>query len=411
MSICLMLVTGGCRAGAAPPISNVPSAVKQEASPQAITSVPTAPSLPPPPSLPTPVAPLPESAVGLLAITQDASTTIMAVDPRGQLTALTERRVLDTSRLSFQSHVLAYLVLAGLDPADNFMEIINLVSGDRWRVHPSDGLAIFAHTLSPDGHLLVYLEVAMRGSGPVPSWQVLIFDVEEGRSRLVLRSGDLDAQGGERGWAAEPILWSDATGEIYFQALVPYKGYEGHGIWAMRPDGSNLHQILEEASYLGTPQLSPDGLRLAYLATDLTHLSLRYWPISGGPPAHLLKVISPLDGQETLLAQEEGEVYGGLAWSPHGSDILLSRGAWQGSSFRYRIILSVAADGSEQQVVVNLPPEQPGTIVGFHSCSTGGLLYLIREERGTRLMMRTGAASTSLLLLPQSKIEIIACLQ
>jgi hypothetical protein len=178
----------------------------------------------------------------------------------------------------------------------------------------------------------------------------------------------------------------------------------------MRPDGSNLHQILEEASYLGTPQLSPDSHRLAYLATDLTHLSLRYWPISGGPPANLLKVISLPDGHETLLAQEEREVYGRLAWSTNGSDILLSRGAWQGSSSRYRTILSVADDGSKQ-VVVNLPPEQPGTIGGFRSCGTGGLLYLIREEKGTRLMMRRGFASASLLLLPQGEIEIIACLR
>lgn len=352
--------------------------------------------------------PLPPSALALLAISRWGVVTIASVGPDGEVTDLTtEGRPIDEGQLSYAGHTLAYLVLEGINPADNFIAVVDLSTGRSRAVHPSGGFAIFGFVLSPTGQQLVYLEVSMTGGSQAIPWQVYLVDLVKGEREVVLRG--VQTREGQNP-AQVPIAWSATRGEIYTRGIVPYQWNVGQGIWAVRPDGSGMRPILSEMDYVELPRLSPDGTRLAYLASEPDYLPRDYLAGPAAPPPNILKVMDLATGQEHIAAHEEGGAYGSFLWAPDAAHFLLRQARWEDGAFQPRAILSLASEGSEPQEGLTLVSEERGTIGPFRPCAGGDLLYVVRGDRGAELRLKRGDEQPSVLFsLPDGDIHFITC--
>ncbi|MDO8637424.1 MAG: hypothetical protein Q7R34_14530, partial [Dehalococcoidia bacterium] len=210
-------------------------------------------------------------------------------------------RPIENIQVSQGARTVAYLVVDGLNPANNYIETVDLGARQTWQIKATDGFAILGFTLEPGGKRMAFTEVGLRGtSSRQASWHLLIADLEKGWAQEVIKS---ETHPVPEETVFLPFAWSTQTGDIYLYGVHPFGGGWGHGVWGVQPDGTGLHQLITESQFVRLPVLSPDGLQFAYLSSDIETLPARYIPGIGAPPGNTLVVMDLKTGQEQVIAQ------------------------------------------------------------------------------------------------------------
>ena len=110
--------------------------------------------------------------------------------------------------------------------------------------------------------------------------------------------------------------WSPDGSRIIFT-----QGFQGDGIYSVRPDGSDFETLFAPNAYIHSPTWSPDGTRIAF-----TYQHSNFWRIwvmrSDGSNPHEVfrgKGQKREDGEGATVKEVRGS---GLAWSPDGRRLL-----------------------------------------------------------------------------------------
>lgn len=409
-----VLVVAGCRAAAAPPLTGEVGVVPLTAAsiPTLVLLGPGEPSPCPPPALnaiPSPIHPPRSLSYALLAVTQHAHTTVVALDERGAA-SLTEPQAIGEIQLSADGRVLAYELLEGVNPLNNVVVAANLATGAAWRVAPGDGCAAFGFTLDVTGERLALLQVATRGRFKPAAWQVSVVEFASGRASALAPARPQEV-------ALEPVAWlrpeaqpegSAVTDEIVLRAFVPFQADGVAGLWAVRADGSRLRPLLPETDYVGKPRLSPDGRLLAFFASEPENLSEEYVASPGEPPANALRVLNLRTGEVRTLAVDAERAFDALAWDAAGERLYLSRGTWRDAerAFRFDEVVWLSVSYSTPEVVTR----GPESVVGLQPCTGGGLAYVTAQARGAVVRWDgRDAAGRAEWVAENGAVEILAC--
>jgi len=329
-------------------------------------------------------ASLPPGAFGLAALTETAQTTFIVAGIDGKAEPIAGPLVVDPRSVVFRAGALAYLVMPGLDPTGNYIEVDELARGEGWQIRPEAGSAIFGFALDPQGTRLVYLEADTRVAGARIPWWVIGADLASGAKTVILDGAQLGAV------AFLPLDWSPKM--ILLRGLTPFSD-QHHGLWVARPDGSGLRQVATEADYVGGPRLAlrPDGDHLALLASDPSALPVaRQMAGAGEPPANLLRILDLRSAQFTVVLPPIPER--GLAaaeWTSGG--LLALAGEWDAdrNAFVHRSVIELRSEKGT-------PPEPlystgEGEITQLAPCPDGGWLAAIQVRDRTQII-RVGQA-------------------
>ena len=348
---------------------------------------------------------LPQRGI-LLALSRWGSTTLALFDiSRKELIPLATKATGELL-VSFAAGKLAYLEREGVNPAKNSVEVLDLKGRRSQRIKAADDFAILGFSVSPSGEHLAYAQINLRWSrSHRVSWRSGTVELKGLESRISLTSGQNNLPGGE---IPVPFAWSGRTGEVYLQGLLPFRGMVNQGTWAMMPNGSGLRRILSEPSYTGLPRLSPDGAYLAYLSTKIEALPRDYIPRPGAPPGNILAVTNLLNGEQDILAQEVGSVFGAFSWSATGKEILVSHQEWLEGRFRDAAFRRVRKDSSLQLRKIAGSPSLK--VTGIAECNHGSFFWVEEDKAGARLLEDKGnGIPATPLALPEGKIQLIGC--
>lgn len=348
----------------------------------------------------------------VVALSRWGSSTLAAIDvTTGSVVSLVTRPT-GPSQFAMAAGRVAYLMREGVNPARNYVEVLDVRGGHTHVLEPASNFAILGFTFEPNGERLSYAGMDMRLSNSRgTSWRSGLVDVDALQTRTVAASGP-DRPTGPA--IPVPFAWSRTTGDVYLQGLLPFRGMVHHGIWAMRPDGSGVRQVLPETSYTGHPRLSADGSYLAYLSTQLDAFPEGYTPAPGAPPGNVLVVMNLLTGEEVRRAADAGAAFGALAWSASSTEILVGHREWRDGRFHDAGFLRGTGDGAFAltRIAATPSPATPSpTVTDLGECRVGGpVLWVEADTGGARL--RTGSVrggGTPLLTLPEGTIQIVGC--
>ncbi len=369
------------------------------------------PCLPPTLSaIPSPVRSPRSTPHVLLAVTQHAHTTVVALGTHGAV-PLMAPQVIGKIQPSATGRVLAYELLEGVNPLNNVVVVTDLATGAAWRVAPGGGCAAFGFTLDATGERLALLQVAMRGRLKPATWQVSVVDFASGRASVLAPARPQEV-------ALEPVAWlrpeaqsegSNAADEIVLRAFVPFQANGAAGLWTAHRDGSRLRLLLPETDYVGKPRLSPDGRLLAFFASEPENLPEGYIASPGEPPANALRVLNLITGETRTLAVDATRAFDVLAWDAAGERLYLSRGAWRDAerAFRFDEVVSLSVKHSTPEVVTRAPER----VASLQPCAGGGLAYVTAQGRGAVVRWEgQGAAGHAEWGVKNGTVEILACL-
>lgn len=347
--------------------------------------------------------------VALLALERWGTTTLVAWDLSTKAVVPLAKRTTGGMAASLASGRLAYLVRETANPAKNYLEILDLKQRKSRviKITPAQDFAVLGFALSPTGEHLTYAEINLRRSrSDRVFWRTAVADLKGYDSHISLVSDKPALSGGE---IPVPFAWSGATGKIYLQGLLPFRGMATQGIWSISPGGSGLLKLLPEPSYTGLPRLSSDGVHLAYLSTRIEALPRDYVPTPGAPPGNTLAVMDLLTGERTVFAEEAGAALGVFTWSATGKEILASRREWLEGRFRDVILRKITRDASTELQKIAPPPTLG--VTGIEECLKNSFFWVEEDRQEARLVgAASGAAPTTFLTLPEGKIRIIGCL-
>lgn len=345
----------------------------------------------------------------LIAVNRVYGSTVGVVMPDNRvLMPGSPAASLDNVQVSRAGQRLAYISMPGIDPADNFIETVDLFTGRAQQVKAARGFAIFGFALAPDGKFFALSEVAMAGtSSQQVSWRLLTADMQSGQVRQVMSSDNAPADMGES--VPVPFAWSELTGDVYLRAARPFRGGGGEGIWAMRPDGSGLRRLLQENEFVGMPLLSPDGARFAYLASDLEALPAGLVSSVGEPPGNIMLVMDLKTEQARVVSNEKDRAIGSLAWSRDGGALITSRREWVEDRLRDTAIVAFSVEDSSERQVLSLP--QDSNVRDIFDLGIYGLLWVNEGREGSDLMVsRETGPWASILTIPRGQIKIVGYL-
>jgi|GEM_PF-2262178 len=350
------------------------------------------------------------SGSALITVNQLFGATLGIVRPdyKAVISSSTPRPI-ENVQVSQGARTVAYLVVDGLNPANNYIETSDLGARQTWQIKATDGFAILGFTLEPVGKRLAFTEVGLRGtSSRQASWHLLIADLEKGWAQEVIKS---ETHPVPEEIVFIPFAWSTQTGDIYLYGVHPFGGGWGHGVWGVQPDGTGLRQLITESQFVRLPVLSPDGLQFAYLSSDIETLPAKYIPGIGPPPGNTLTVMDLKTGQERVIAQIKDQTFGALAWARNGNELVLSRQKWKDNSLTDTSIVAITVTEGKERVIVAL--SQPSSITGIFDYGKEGVVFwLDKGQTGSDLMLKKrDTAPTSILSVPDGQIKIVGYLE
>lgn len=370
---------------------------------------------------------LPPRALALAALTESAQTTFIALDAEGQTDAFAGPFVVDGRTITLavsqrdasrskveklHAGVLAYLILPGLDPTQNYIEVHELTRRSGWRIQAEEGNAIFGFALEAQGTRLVYLEADARAVGTRVPWWVVAVDLANGVKSVMLDGAQAGAVG------LLPLDWSADT--ILFRGLTPFTN-QYHGLWATDSDGSDLRPVIAETDYVGRPRLSPEGDRLALLVSDPSALPIARRNASAGePPANTIRILDLRQGELTGVSPSAPERdLASLDWTPDG--LMVIAGGWGAdrNAFDHRSVVlwpsppaplpsgSAPLGKGETQLSI-LYSTNRGEITRLAACPDGGWLAAVQFDDKTQIIRAGRAAPLAEFVGPV--IDWLACL-
>jgi len=316
---------------------------------------------------------LPNPILALAALTENARTTLIGVRPNGTQSLL-EPEVMDGGSTTLRGSALAYLLLPGLDPSQNYIEAHDLAEGRSWEILPDEGGVIFGFVMDPAGTHLVYLEVDARPSGAQPPWRVVAVDLASGTRRAILDG----ARDGEV--ALLPVDWESDT--ILLRGLTPFSP-RFHGLWSVQSDGAGLRKLLDESDYVATPRLSPQGDRLALLSAQP---SVRPPLIGRGEPSATVVQVFELstDRRIPILVTDSQHEFADLQWQAGG--LLAVQGEWdeEQQAFVHRRVLHLGLGANASPEVLYSAVD--GDILRLARCPDKGWLAVVQGDNTVRIV-------------------------
>ncbi len=357
-----------------------------------------------PPHTPTPVPgfdlrlPISNVPRAFVAITRDARLTLAAIGGDGNVALLNQPAAMGQIQLSADGNTLAYEVLNGPNPADNFVIVLNLLSGRALRLTPSTGCAILGFTLDATGRQVVYSQVAMRGQFRPAAWQITLADLSASARTQTWR--------GEGETALVPLAWSSATETIVFRAIVPFQTAGHRGVWLARADASNVRLLLRESEFVGTPIVTADGRWLAYLASDAERVPKTLNAIVGEPPANRIAAINLLTGERRTLA-ETAQSFG--AWTMSNERVFFAEGIWEENWFRFDRIQMIGVHASPPQMLATLAASE--LVRSMQTCGEDSVVFSIHDALGESLRWWTRGQLKTLASEQNVAYQILGCIE
>jgi dipeptidyl aminopeptidase/acylaminoacyl peptidase len=280
--------------------------------------------------------------------TADSATGTATAVVKGPETDLRPVFSLDGTRLSFERK-------ANGEIGPGLLYVANADGSGLTKVTPEPLVAINSYTFSPDGQEILV-------SAGLEGGTTILVAKTDGSAIRTLDLGSLVA--------SDPIYRAPDGGEIIFAGTPP--GTTSHpfsaqasvaGLYAVKPDGSDLRTILAPTNLLmWGPRSSPDGTQIAYnvLGADFeTSNDTPWWRVyvvgADGQAPRLLRDFPPGDHEDVV------------AWSNDGKRLLIagcyrSEGALDcPSSF-----VVVPVDGNGPDVRIDVAEGFPG-LDGTHS--------------------------------------------
>jgi Tol biopolymer transport system component len=189
------------------------------------------------------------------------------------------------------------------------------------------------------------------------------------------------------GRPAHFLSWLPPLGhEIVFRAGQLLASDPAPGIWAVRPDGTGLHELTVRAAenrddYM-TPALSPDGSRVSYT--------------SNGAYAHI-HVLDITSGQDVVLPDPSGgftNQFGSASFSPDGRLVGYLRAFLEDKTFQFVVAPS---DGSGTGTPIGPRLRQPNGDINWAWVPDGTAVVVDYDLNGTvRMLPVDGSPGTVL---------------
>lgn len=348
---------------------------------------------------------LPRTGV-LLAMSRWGATTFAVINESGREQVRLGRKPTGPLVFSQRGHRLAYMLREGFDPTKNDVEILDFLRGPTLVVKPAAGHAILGFALAPEGKQLAYAAMNIQRSRSTDvRWHVGIADLQRREIYVTLASSSEKIA--EEGIPV-PFEWSRQTGRIYLQGWVPFRGMIKQSIWSANPEGNELVKVIAEPSYVGVPELSPDGLRFSYLASNPDILPRDYVPPPGPPPGNLLSVIDLVSGDQSPWARAGRGAFGAHAWSSDGKEVLAVEQDWAGGRFRDDEIRRIGKSSSISVAKIERsgPPKQ---ISGLLECSDHELWWVEQDRSSSRLYSKSGQGPVLRLSFHDGILQLLGC--
>lgn len=413
--ILALLATLGLAACTPAEATLTPAEPAATASPPAAAQPSLTPSAPPGAAPVTPAAPadpLPADTVALYAAGDWESPEVYALAASGTSTSL-GLHVTPTAVASASGRWLAYFDSV---KAPGRLIVRSLQDG---RTHtaalkwPGAG-AVMAPAFDAGETRLAFLEV-----GPVSreglAWTFAVLGLEDGDVR---RFETLQPVAQPALLPGYPLGWS-AHDELLLDTFVPYSEGAFQGLWAFTlpatgtPAGDTLprRELLPGGAYV-SPQLSPDGSRLLYLARDRDYAPADYHTEYIDAAVNQLWSLDVASGRSTLLVEvRDGGALGSAAWSPGGDEVLYTQGRYSGND-RLGSLSLKACDGSGAQREVGpltLPAES--SLWPLRWARPGLALALVSLQGGTMELYAVDPASGGATAVAGSPyIHLLGCL-
>ncbi|HXK30445.1 MAG TPA: hypothetical protein VJ646_19545 [Candidatus Binatia bacterium] len=351
-------------------------------------------------------AALPQQGV-MVAFMRWGVTTLGVVDPSSAKMIPLAKRETGALVVSQGGSRLATLVREGPSPARNRIEMLDWRSGSGWIVEPATDDAVLGFAFDAEGKQLSYATMNLRNSRSTHvTWRVGLLDLERQQARIAIDSA---AEKIHEGGIPVPFAWSGRTGRLYLQGWSPFRGMIRQSIWAMSPERGEPAKIVSAPNYVGTPRLSPDGVQLAYLGTDMGSLPAEFVAPPGAPPGNLLSVMDLTAGAEVPWARGGKSAFGAFAWSGGGEEIVAAEQAWLKGRFRDVEIRRIVKGASVSVAKID-QSQNVKEVAGILECRERNLFWVGKERAAAKLYVNRGGTSQLLFELPDGAIQLLGCL-
>jgi len=299
------------------------------------------------------------------------------------------------------------LVREGPSPARNRIEMLDWRSGSGWIVEPATDDAVLGFAFDAEGKQLSYATMNLRNSRSTHvTWRVGLLDLERQQARIAIDSA---AEKIHEGGIPVPFAWLGRTGRLYLQGWSPFRGMIRQSIWAMSPERGEPAKIVSAPNYVCTPRLSPDGVQLAYLGTDMGSLPAEFVAAPGAPPGNLLSVMDLTAGAEVPWARGGKSAFGAFAWSGGGEEIVAAEQAWLKGRFRDVEIRRIVKGASVSVAKID-QSQNVKEVAGILECRERNLFWVEKERAAAKLYVNRGGTSQLLFELPDGAIQLLGCL-
>jgi len=179
-------------------------------------------------------------------------------------------------------------------------------------------------------------------------------------------------------------------------------------IWAMNLERGEPAKIVPAPNYVGTPRLSPDGARLAYLGTDMGSLPAEFVAPPGAPPGNFLTVMDLTTGEELAWARGGKTVFGAYAWSGNGEEIVTAEQAWLNGRFRDVEVRRIGKGASVSVAKID-QSQSAKEVASILECRERNLFWVEKDRASAKLYVNRGGTSQLLFEFPDGAIHLLGC--